>query len=95
MVEGIQAGIYKYNPSNHSLILVKNEIYEDIYNVSLMRDSIKNAAAVIIYCAVFEERFPVTKTGRPNMFISNRTLRSKRIPSGGSAGFRNGGNRGF
>ena len=55
MVEGIQAGIYKYNPSNHSLILVKNgDLREDIYNVSLMQDSIKNAAAVIIYCAVFE-----------------------------------------
>ena len=55
MVEGIQAGIYKYNPSNHSLILLKNgDLREDIYNVSLMQDSIKNAAAVIIYCAVFE-----------------------------------------
>ena len=42
MVEGIQAGIYKYNPSNHSLILVKNgDLREDIYNVSLMQDSIK------------------------------------------------------
>lgn len=38
MVEGIQAGIYKYNPSNHSLILVKNgDLREDIYNVSLMQ----------------------------------------------------------
>jgi SagB-type dehydrogenase family enzyme len=55
MVDGIEAGLYKYNPSNHSLILKKDgDIREDIYNVSIRQDSIKDAAAVIIYCAVFE-----------------------------------------
>jgi SagB-type dehydrogenase family enzyme len=58
MVEGIEAGLYKYNPSSHSLILKKNgDIRENIYNVSLRQDNIKNAAAVIIYCAVFERTF--------------------------------------
>lgn len=56
MVDGIEAGLYKYNPSSHSLIFKKKgDIREDIYNVSLRQDSIKNAAAVIIYCAVFEK----------------------------------------
>ncbi|NSW92961.1 MAG: SagB/ThcOx family dehydrogenase [Firmicutes bacterium] len=55
MVEGIEAGLFKYNPSSHSLILKKSgDIRENIYNVSLRQDSIKNAAAIIIYCAVFE-----------------------------------------
>jgi SagB-type dehydrogenase family enzyme len=58
MVEDIETGLYKYNPSSHSLILKKSgDIREDIYNVSLSQDSIKNAAAVIIYCAVFERTF--------------------------------------
>ncbi|NLX64682.1 MAG: SagB/ThcOx family dehydrogenase [Clostridiaceae bacterium] len=56
MVEGIEAGLYKYNPLNHSLILKKyGDLREDIYNVSLRQDSIKDAAAVVIYCAVFEK----------------------------------------
>lgn len=55
LVEGIEEGLYKYNPLSHTLILKKSgNILEDIYNVSLRQDSIKNAAAVIIYCAVFE-----------------------------------------
>lgn len=54
MVEGIEAGLYKYDPAGHSLILKKNgDLREDIYNASLRQDSIKNSAAVIIYCAVF------------------------------------------
>jgi SagB-type dehydrogenase family enzyme len=54
-VEGLEAGLYKYDPSGHSLQLKKNgDIREDIYNAALRQDSIKDAAAVIIYCAVFE-----------------------------------------
>ena len=54
-VEGLEAGLYKYDPSGHSLLLKKNgDIREDIYNAALRQDSIKDAAAVIIYCAVFE-----------------------------------------
>lgn len=59
MVEGIEAGLYKYNPSSHSLVLKKSgDIREDIYNVSLKQDSVKNAAAVIIYTAVFDRTYP-------------------------------------
>lgn len=55
MVEGMEAGLYKYNPADHSLILKKSgDIREDLYYVSLRQNSVKDAAAVIIYCAVFE-----------------------------------------
>jgi len=55
-VEGIEAGLYKYNPLNHSLILKKyGDLREDIYNVSLSQASIKDAAAIVIYCAVFDK----------------------------------------
>ena len=35
----------------------KGDIRDDICSVSLWQDSIKNAAAVIIYCAVFKRTF--------------------------------------
>jgi len=58
MVDGIEPGLYKYNPLNHSLLLKKSgDIREEIYNASLWQDSIKDAAAVIIYCAVFKRTY--------------------------------------
>jgi SagB-type dehydrogenase family enzyme len=55
MVDGIDPGLYKYDPSNHSLILRKDgDIREDICNASLRQGSIKNAAAVIVYSAVIK-----------------------------------------
>jgi len=55
MVDGIKPGLYKYNPGNHSLTLVKNgDVREDIFNASYRQDSLRKAAAIIIYCAVFE-----------------------------------------
>jgi len=55
MVEEFSEGLYKYNPLNHSLTLKQTgDIREDLYNASLKQNSIKEAAAVIIYCASFE-----------------------------------------
>ena len=69
MVEGIEAGLYKYNPSSHSLILKKKgDVREDICSVSLWQDSIKNAAAVILYCAVFKKTFSRYK-GRAAQYV--------------------------
>jgi SagB-type dehydrogenase family enzyme len=57
-VEGLEAGLYKYDPSGHSLLLKKNgDIRDDIYNAALRQDSIKDAAAVIIYCTEFKRTF--------------------------------------
>lgn len=58
MVEGIEAGLYKYNPSSHSLILKKKgDLREGICSVSFWQDSIRKAAVVIIYCAVFKRTY--------------------------------------
>jgi len=54
-VEGISAGLYKYNYLDHSLTLVKEgDIRDDLCNVCLRQQSIKSAAAVFVFTAVFK-----------------------------------------
>lgn len=54
-VEGLESGVYKYLPRNHSLMKVMDgDRRTDIYNVALKQPSIQEAAALIILTAVYE-----------------------------------------
>ena len=55
MADGVPAGIYKYSPQNHSILLVREgDVREELYRECLSQDSVKNAAAVLVFSAVFE-----------------------------------------
>jgi SagB-type dehydrogenase family enzyme len=54
-VNGLSAGIYKYNCLNHGLEMTeKNDIRTELFEAGLRQGSIKNAPVVIIICAVYE-----------------------------------------
>jgi SagB-type dehydrogenase family enzyme len=53
-VSGIPAGIYKYHPKRHYLILIKSGDYRsELCDAALKQDMVKSAPAVIVYSAVF------------------------------------------
>lgn len=54
-VDGLAAGIYRYEPRTHELTLVvKGDKRIDIYNAALEQKSIRDGAATIIISAVYE-----------------------------------------
>ncbi|MBN1232244.1 MAG: SagB/ThcOx family dehydrogenase [Candidatus Coatesbacteria bacterium] len=53
-VEGIEAGLYKYNSLHHKLKLIKSgDLRKDLSEASLGQSCIKNASFIIIFTAVF------------------------------------------
>ena len=53
-VSGLPAGIYKYRPKGHYLILIKlGEYLSDLCDASLNQEMVKKAPANIVYSAVF------------------------------------------
>jgi len=54
-VEGLETGVYKYLPKNHSLMkIMDGDRRNDICNVALRQPSVREAAALIILTAVYE-----------------------------------------
>lgn len=54
-VEGLEAGVYKYLPSGHELLLVTNgDRRFDLYQAALKQESIKEAPVVVIITAIYE-----------------------------------------
>jgi len=60
-VENIEAGLYKYDPTDHKIILVKSgDIRDELSAAALNQAMIKTAPSTIVYTAVFdriEERY--------------------------------------
>ncbi|ACI20059.1 SagB/ThcOx family dehydrogenase [Dictyoglomus thermophilum] len=53
-VDGIESGIYKYNPEKHEIVQIyKSSKREELYEASLKQEWIKRAPVVIIICASF------------------------------------------
>lgn len=54
-VRDLNAGIYKYDPRKHQLLhTTKGDKRSELCNAALRQGSVKNAPAVIVFCAVFE-----------------------------------------
>lgn len=54
-VDGLSSGIYKYDPRNHELgLIASGERQVDLHNAALQQESIRDAAAVIVFSAVYE-----------------------------------------
>jgi SagB-type dehydrogenase family enzyme len=54
-VEGLPAGVYKYEPHKHSLKLIKEgDFSEELYSVSLEQPWVREAAINIVITAVYE-----------------------------------------
>ncbi|MDI6698806.1 MAG: SagB/ThcOx family dehydrogenase [Candidatus Saccharicenans sp.] len=54
-VEGLESGVYKYLPRNHSLKRVMDgDRRTDIFSVALRQPSVQEAAALIVLTAVYE-----------------------------------------
>lgn len=54
-VNDLDAGIYKYYPHRHELVnTVKGDKRSELCRAGLGQSSIKNAPAVMVFCAVFE-----------------------------------------
>jgi SagB-type dehydrogenase family enzyme len=54
-VSGLPAGIYKYHPKGHYLILIKSgDNRSDLCDASYGQEMVKNAPVTIVYSAVFE-----------------------------------------
>lgn len=59
-VEGLKDGIYKYNPSSHSIIfLIESDKRQELCLAALNQDSIKKAQIVIVITAVTERTVKV------------------------------------
>ena len=76
-VEGLEAGLYKYDPSGHSLLLKKNGDIREIFTTALRQDSIKTPRQSSYTALNSKERFPVIKTGLHNMYISKQDIQRK------------------
>jgi len=51
----LEAGVYKYNPLRHSLILVKQgDFRRELWEASLRQDWVRDAPVSVVICAVFE-----------------------------------------
>jgi len=51
-VEGLEKGVYKYNPNGHEIKLVKSgDVREELHKFSLLQDSVKNAPISIVISA--------------------------------------------
>jgi SagB-type dehydrogenase family enzyme len=54
-VKDLPAGIYKYRPHKHELeMVVKGDKRNELYRAALSQSSVRDAAAVIIFSAVYE-----------------------------------------
>lgn len=54
-IKDFDAGIYKYNPQNHTLMkIAAGDKREAIYNASLKQESITSASALIVITAIYE-----------------------------------------
>jgi SagB-type dehydrogenase family enzyme len=54
-VDGLSAGVYKYRPQEHSLVLVRNKnIIDELSSSALNQPAIKNGAVNMVLCAVYE-----------------------------------------
>ncbi len=54
-VEGLDAGLYKYSPHDHTLKLIsEGDKRNEIANAALRQDAITNSAAIVIVTAVYE-----------------------------------------
>ena len=52
---GVDAGIYRYNPYGHEIVLaITGDKRPELCRAGLGQGSIRSAAAVLIFCAVFE-----------------------------------------
>ncbi len=62
-VEGITAGIYKYNPHGHEVIrILEGDRRKELSEAALSQVSVRDAAAVFVFAAVYERT--TTKYGR-------------------------------
>lgn len=53
-VEGLNTGLYKYNPANHSLTpIMQEDVRNNLFYVCVMQKCIRQASALIIFCADF------------------------------------------
>ncbi len=51
----LEAGVYKYDPLRHSLILVKRgDLRRELWEASLRQDWVRDAPVSLVICAVFE-----------------------------------------
>jgi len=54
-VSGLAAGIYSYHPRNHELVMIaKGDARTELSRAAMGQSSIKNAAMVLVFCAVYE-----------------------------------------
>ena len=54
-ITGLPAGLYRYIPETHKLILItEGDKRNDLFEASLYQSSIKDAAGVLIFCAIYE-----------------------------------------
>jgi SagB-type dehydrogenase family enzyme len=54
-VDGLQDGVYNYRPYRHELVMVvKGDKRTELRNAALGQTSVSNAAAVIVFAAVYE-----------------------------------------
>ncbi len=54
-VVALEPGVYRYNPGNHSLSIVKEgELRSDLSEASLNQSFVRDAALVIIFSAIYE-----------------------------------------
>ena len=57
-VEGLVPGIYKYLPTSHEVVLISvGSVGLELYNASLEQSMVKDAAAVIVVCAVYNKMY--------------------------------------
>ena len=54
-VSGLIPGVYRYAPGEHMLVKARDgDRRRDLWNASLEQSSIRNAPAVLVFCAVYE-----------------------------------------
>ncbi|MGD0337789.1 MAG: SagB/ThcOx family dehydrogenase [Bacteroidota bacterium] len=68
-VKDLPAGIYKYKPQGHELVtVVEGDKRNEIYDAAIRQSSIKEAAACIVFSAVYE-RTSVKYGGRTERYV--------------------------
>lgn len=76
-VDGLRAGVYKYRPSRHDLLLISSgDRRTDLHQAALGQDPIKTAPAVIVLAAVY---------GRTESKYGNRAPQYVHIEVGSAA----------